>query len=84
MRANLLLAITATVSVILLAGCTKEAERDFPRLLTLEATNITNEGATLNASISNLKGNESPECGFLIYTGQPSAYNLHRRFGGRA
>ena len=64
------------VTVVFLSGCTKEAERDFPRLLTLDATSITNEGATLNARISNIKDNKTPECGFLIYKGQPSEHNF--------
>lgn len=77
MRANLILAIAVTVSAILLPGCTKEAERDFPRLLTLEATGITDEGATLNARITNLKeGGLPPQCGFIIYNGEPSSLTV--------
>jgi N-acetylneuraminic acid mutarotase len=74
MRANLILAISLISFAIILSGCTKEAERSFPRLLTLEATNISGEGATLNAMISNLKENGlSPNCGFIIYSGGPSS-----------
>jgi N-acetylneuraminic acid mutarotase len=74
MRANLILAISLISFAIILSGCTKEAERSFPRLLTLEATNISGEGATLNAMISNLKEDGlSPNCGFIIYSGGPSS-----------
>jgi N-acetylneuraminic acid mutarotase len=76
MKANLLLVISIGIFAILTSGCTNEAEREFPRLLTLEATNITAEGAMLNALISNLDKNNTYQCGFIIYKGEPSPLTL--------
>ncbi len=73
MRANIILVKALTIFVILLIGCNKEAERDFARLITLDASDITVEGAILNARITNLNANSTAvQCGFIIYNGPPS------------
>ncbi|MEE4215493.1 MAG: IPT/TIG domain-containing protein [Bacteroidales bacterium] len=68
--------IALSVFVLLLSGCTEEAERDFPRLRTLNASNITSDGATLRAEILNSQDFNITECGFYIYKGEPSGNTL--------
>ena len=49
------------------AGCTKETERDFARVRTLDATMVNESGAVLNGLISNHDDHPVTECGFLIF-----------------
>lgn len=64
--------IALSVFALLVSGCTEEAERDFPRLRTLNASNISSDGATLRAEILNSQDFNITECGFYIYDGEPS------------
>jgi len=62
--------------VLFLSSCTEEAERDFPRLRTLNAVDISPEGATLRAEILNSQDYNIIDCGFYIYDGEPSENTL--------
>jgi N-acetylneuraminic acid mutarotase len=57
-------------------GCTKEADRDFPRVKTLDAIDINQEGVTLIAEVLNHKEFDISDVGFVIFYGQPSAQSL--------
>jgi len=77
MKTNHIAIITLSVIIILiLTGCTKEADRDFPRVRTLAVTDITPDGVTINAEILNPEDVDITECGFIIYNGIPSKHTF--------
>jgi len=55
----------------IISSCTKEAEREFPRVRTLEAGNITENGVVLRGEISNYQSVDIEEYGFMV-TQNPS------------
>ncbi|MDX9928361.1 MAG: IPT/TIG domain-containing protein [Bacteroidales bacterium] len=65
-----------SILIILAAGwwgCTKEAEREFARIRTLDVTRVDASGAVLNGLISNYSDHNILECGFLIYSRDPAS-----------
>lgn len=68
--------IALSVFILLLSGCTEDAERDFPRLRTLNASNISSNGVSLRAEILNPQDFNITECGFYVYDGEPSVNTL--------
>jgi len=76
MRTRFLNYIILTSFFVLFHGCTKEAERDFPRVRTIGAIDINEEGVTLIAEVLNHKYQDITDCGFVIFYGQPSVNSL--------
>lgn len=76
MRTRLLNYIIFTLFLVLFYGCTKEAERDFPRVKTIGTIDINEEGVTLIAEVLNHNDFDIADCGFVIFYGQPSVNSL--------
>ncbi|MFO7576038.1 MAG: IPT/TIG domain-containing protein [Bacteroidales bacterium] len=76
MRTTLLYYVILSASIVLFYGCTREAERDFPRVKTIDAIDINREGVTLLAEVLNHRYFDITNCGFVIFCGQPSAQSL--------
>ncbi|TFH35646.1 MAG: hypothetical protein E4G95_06650, partial [Bacteroidia bacterium] len=55
--------------IVVIPGCTKEAERDFPRVNTIKPGNINKSGAILRGEIQNFRSVEIEDYGFLIGEG---------------
>ncbi len=63
------------VFMAFISSCEKPADREFPRVRTLPATNINSDGVELNAETLNPENFNITECGFIVFRGEPSTTN---------
>ena len=82
-KAKIYLLLCTVVIMVVAGGCEQEAEREFPRVKTLEGK-IINNGVVLRGEVSNLKSVELLEYGFVIGEGDFSPNKLTDTLRSRA